>query len=66
MKVQYDAVQKISSNIYSNFQKHYCEVLQMIIDDPNCYQDACPFLGGHMQSVHCASKGMVTVMLWRC
>ena len=34
MWVQYDAVQKISSDIYSTFQKHYCEVPQMGLDDP--------------------------------
>ena len=28
------------------------------------YQDVCPLMGGHVPSVHCASKGMLTVMLW--
>ena len=34
----------------------------MVLDDPNYYQDVCPLMGGCMASVHCSSKGMVTVM----
>ena len=32
----------------------------------NCCQDVCPLMGRHMPSLHSASKGMVTVILWRC
>ena len=35
----------------------------MVLDDPNCYQDACPLMGGCVPSVYCSSKGMVTAML---
>ena len=29
----------------------------MVLDDPNCYQDACPLMGGCVPSVYCSSKG---------
>ena len=38
----------------------------MVLDDPNCYQDVCLLMGGHMPSVYCVSEGMVTVIVWRC
>ena len=28
----------------------------MVLDDPNCYQDACPLMGGCVPSVYCSSK----------
>ena len=47
---------RISTSIYTNFWKHYCEVLQLVLDDPNCYQDACPLMGRHVPSMYCASN----------
>ena len=31
---QHDAVLKISWSIYTNVQKHYCEIVWMVLDDP--------------------------------
>ena len=38
----------------------------MVLDDPSCYQDVCPLMGGCMPSVYGSSKGIVIVMLLRC
>ena len=59
MQIQYDAKLRISSGIYSNFQKHYCEIPQMVQLLSRCI----PLIVGHMSSVYFPSKGMVTVML---
>ena len=38
----------------------------MVLDDPNCYQDVHPWMGGQVPPVYCSSKRIVTVMLLRC
>ena len=46
MYVQNDAIQKISSGIYGNFWKHYCEVPQMVLDDPTAIKKYVLWLVG--------------------